>query len=59
MVRDGFHCRSCAAVVTSTTSRADHIIPVNRFANLDLANSLDNIQTLCLRCDKLKTARDK
>ena len=58
LVRDGFHCRGCAVVVTSKTSRADHIVPVNRFANLDMANSLDNIQTLCLRCDKLKTARE-
>jgi len=57
LVRDGFHCRGCAVVVTSKTSRADHIIPVNRFANLEMANSLDNIQTLCLRCDKLKHAR--
>ena len=54
----GFHCRGCAAVVTSRTSRADHIVPVNRFANLDMANSLDNIQTLCLRCHKLKTERE-
>jgi len=58
LVRDGFHCRGCAVVVTSKTSRADHIEPVNRFANLDMANSLDNIQTLCLRCHKLKTARE-
>ena len=57
LVRDGFHCRGCAAVVTSKTSHADHIVPVNRFANLDIANSLDNIQTLCLRCHKLKHAR--
>ena len=57
LVRDGFHCRGCAVVVTSKTSQADHIEPVNRFANLDMANSLDNIQTLCLRCHKLKTAR--
>ena len=35
-----------------------HIEPVNRFANLDMANGLDNIQTLCLRCHKLKTARE-
>jgi group II intron reverse transcriptase/maturase len=58
LVRDGFHCRGCAVVVTSKTSCADHIEPVNRFANLDMANSLDNIQTLCLRCHKLKTARE-
>ena len=59
LVRDGFHCRGCAVVVTSKTSHADHIEPVNRFANLEMANGLDNIQTLCLRCHKLKTARDK
>jgi RNA-directed DNA polymerase len=59
LVRDGFHCRGCAVVVTSKTSHADHIEPVNRFANLDMANSLDNIQTLCLRCHKLKHARQQ
>ena len=55
LVRDGFHCRGCAVVVTSQTSQADHIEPVNRFANLAMANCLDNIQTLCHRCHKLKT----
>ena len=59
LVRDGFHCRGCGVTVTSKTSHADHIEPVNRFANLDMANSLDNIQTLCHWCHKLKTARDK
>jgi hypothetical protein len=59
LVRDGFRCRGCDVVVTSTTSQADHIVPVNRFANLQQANSLDNIQTLCLRCHKLKSAREE
>jgi RNA-directed DNA polymerase len=59
LVRDGFHCRGCAVTVTSKTSQADHVEPVNRFANLAMANNLDNIQTLCLRCHKFKTARDK
>jgi RNA-directed DNA polymerase len=57
LVRDGFHCRGCAVTVTSKTSQTDHIAPVNRFANLKMADSLDNIQTLCLRCHKLKHAR--
>ena len=47
------------ADLTSKTSHADHIEPVNRFANLEMANDLDNIQTLCRRCHELKTARDK
>ena len=59
LIRDGFHCRGCGVVVTSKTSQADHIEPVNRFANLAMANDLDNIQTLCLRCHDLKTARDQ
>ena len=58
LVRDGFHCRGCAVVVSSTTSQSDHIVPVKRFANLEQANSLDNIQTLCLRCHKLKSGRE-
>ena len=29
------------------------------FANLAMAKTLDNIQTLCLRCHKLKTAREQ
>jgi group II intron reverse transcriptase/maturase len=59
LVRDGFHCRGCGVTVTSKTSQADHIQPVNRFANLAMANTLDNIQTLCRWCHGLKTARDK
>lgn len=59
LVRDGFHCRGCGVTVTSKTSHADHIEPVRRFANLTLANDLDNIQTLCRYCHGLKTARDK
>jgi RNA-directed DNA polymerase len=59
LIRDGFHCRGCAVTVTSKTSHADHIEPVNRFANLAMANDLDNIQTLCLRCHDRKTARER
>jgi RNA-directed DNA polymerase len=43
LVRDGFHCRGCAVAVTSTTSHADHIEPVNHFANLDMANGLEGL----------------
>jgi group II intron reverse transcriptase/maturase len=58
LVRDGFHCRGCAIHVTARTSEADHVQPVSRFARLAQSHSLDNLQTLCLRCHKLKTARD-
>jgi 5-methylcytosine-specific restriction endonuclease McrA len=56
LVRDGFYCRGCGVVVNSKTSHADHITPVSSFANLAMANNLDNIQTLCHWCHKLKTA---
>lgn len=59
LARDGFRCRSCGADVTAPTSQADHILPVNRFANFALAHRLENVQTLCLRCHRLKTTRDK
>jgi group II intron reverse transcriptase/maturase len=58
MIRDSFYCRGCAVSVTARTSVADHIRPVSDFANLEMAHELDNIQTLCLRCHKLKTARE-
>jgi group II intron reverse transcriptase/maturase len=57
LIRDGFHCRGCGVTVISKTSQADHIKPVHRFASFDLADGLDNIQTLCLRCHNLKNAR--
>lgn len=52
--RDGFRCRSCGATVTAATSHADHIEPVNRFANFPMANALDNVQTLCPPCHAKK-----
>lgn len=58
LIRDGFRCRHCEAEVSAATSQADHILPVNRFANVAMANGLDNLQTLCLRCHKLKTRSD-
>ena len=57
LARDGFYCRSCGGEVASNTSHADHIQPVKSFANLEMADRLDNIQTLCHRCHKLKHVR--
>ncbi len=58
LVRDNFYCRGCAVQVSARTSHADHITPVSSFASLELANDLENIQTLCLRCHHLKTTRE-
>ena len=52
--RDNFQCRMCGKKVGKNTSHMDHIIPVNNFANLDMANQNDNLQTICLECHKKK-----
>ena len=59
LIRDCFHCRGCAVTVSARTSVADHVQPVSSFANLAMAQDLDNIQTLCLRCYKLKHGKDQ
>lgn len=55
LIRDNFYCRGCGVQVSASTSHADHINPVSSFANLALADHLDNIQTLCHFCHKLKS----
>ncbi|MGL6196382.1 MAG: HNH endonuclease, partial [Thermoguttaceae bacterium] len=52
--RDGSQCRNCRSLVTSETSVVDHIIPVHKFASFREANTLENVQTLCLYCHKEK-----
>jgi hypothetical protein len=59
LFRDGHRCRKCGARVTYESSNADHIEPVNRFANFQQANVLTNIQILCLECHKDKTAASR
>lgn len=58
LIRDDFRCCGCNTDVTAASSHADHILPVNRFANFAMANSLENVQTLCLPCHKLKSRSD-
>ncbi len=55
LFRDGYRCRQCGDRVTHETSQADHIKPVKSFASFAQANTLFNIQTLCLVCHKEKT----
>jgi RNA-directed DNA polymerase len=59
LFRDGHRCRKCGTHVTYESSNADHIEPVNRFANFQQANVLTNIQILCLECHKDKTAASR
>ena len=55
LFRDGHRCRQCGTRVTHETSQADHIKPVSSFASYKQATTLNNLQTLCLECHKLKT----
>ena len=57
LFRDGNRCRQCGTRVTHETSQADHIKPVSSFASYEQATTLENLQTLCLECHKLKTYR--
>ena len=59
ITRDNFRCRNRGVQVSTKTSHADHTIPVKCFASVAQANELDNIQTLCLKCHKLKTTSEK
>jgi hypothetical protein len=52
--RDKHRCRNCAREVTARNSHLDHIKPVKDFPNLQMANELDNLQTLCVGCHRLK-----
>jgi RNA-directed DNA polymerase len=52
--RDNHRCRKCGREVNAKNSQLDHIVPVKSFPNLQMANKLENLQTLCLECHKLK-----
>jgi len=57
--RDGHQCRECGCLVVSETSHVDHIKPVHQFASYEQANTLDNMQTLCLYCHKRKSRLER
>jgi 5-methylcytosine-specific restriction endonuclease McrA len=57
--RDGYHCCGCGRLVTSETSHVDHIKPVRKFASFEQANTLDNVQTLCVNCHKQKSRSER
>jgi len=57
--RDNWTCRLCKCVVTPETCQVDHIIPYWRYRRPVDANRLDNAQTLCIECHKIKTELDQ
>jgi RNA-directed DNA polymerase len=57
--RDGNRCRRCKEPVTEETAQVDHIRPVRSFKRPVDANRLENLWTLCIRCHKWKTEKDR
>lgn len=57
--RDDYTCRNCGITLNAEAACADHIVPVKRFANLQAANSMGNLQTLCQDCHKEKSRRER
>lgn len=55
--RDLWTCQHCGTPVDSETARLDHAKPVKRFANVQEANRMDNLQTLCQDCHTRKTSK--
>jgi 5-methylcytosine-specific restriction endonuclease McrA len=53
--RDNFTCKICGQKASSSTLIADHITPI-AIGGDDW--DMNNIQTLCLNCNKVKTAQD-
>lgn len=57
--RDECRCQGCNKKVGLGTSHLDHIEPVNSFANFEMANHPDNLQTLCWECHRKKSQEQK
>ena len=57
--RDDYQCCECGNTVVSETAHVDHIKPVYKLASFEQANTLDNVQTLCINCHKQKTCSEQ
>lgn len=57
--RDQWRCVYCKRPVNHDSVRIDHLRPVSRFKRPVDANTLDNLQTLCIECHNAKTELDR
>ena len=59
LTRDSYRGQGCKTQVNMDTSHLDHIRPVRRFRRPVDANRLENLQTLCIPCHRVKTKVDQ
>jgi 5-methylcytosine-specific restriction endonuclease McrA len=54
-IRDGARCQGCKRITSEEESHLDHIIPLSAGGS----HADKNLQTLCHRCSKVKTASEQ
>jgi len=59
LARDEFQCQRCQEPVTPDQAHIDHKRPVRWFKRPVEANRMENLQTLCLHCHRIKTEEDR
>jgi RNA-directed DNA polymerase len=57
--RDNYTCQICGTRDRQDRLQVDHKRPVRRFKDLQHADDLDNLWTLCMSCHKEKTKADR
>lgn len=50
LLRDGYQCRACGAVVTGKAAHVDHIVPKSKGGS----DETTNLQVLCVSCHSKK-----
>lgn len=57
--RDNWTCRHCGTAIHLSDYEIDHIRPVTKFRSVAAATFLENLQTLCGPCHRVKTQASK
>jgi len=57
--RDNYTCQKCGISTAPKMAHVDHVRPVRRFKRPIDANTLANLQTLCINCHVIKTKLDQ